>query len=95
MAGQVEGALMKRRTRRMSALAEEVILEALGFHEGEEVEVMVTEVGKPGTGTVMARDRRYNPVVLPVPGEGGLPVGSVLPVRLVEARGVYLVGEPV
>jgi MiaB-like tRNA modifying enzyme len=91
MDGAVEGPVMKRRTRRMSTLAEEMNSKAVAFHEGEEVEVLVTEVGKVGTDTMMARDGRYNPVV--VERAEGLEVGHVAEVRLLEARGVYLLGE--
>jgi MiaB-like tRNA modifying enzyme len=91
MGGAVEGPVMKRRTRRASKLVEEQSQKALSFHEGEEVEVMVTEVGKVGTHTMMARDIRYNPVV--VAEAEGLAVGQVVDVRLLEARGVYLLGE--
>ncbi len=93
MGGAVEGPVMKRRTRRASALAEEQNQKALSFHEGEEVEVLVTEVGKVGTDTMMARDIRYNPVV--VADAGDLPVGQMVTVRLLEARGVYLFAETV
>ncbi len=93
MDGAVEGPVMKRRTRRASTLVEQLAPENLALHSGEEVEVLVTELGKPGTGTVMARDIRYNPVV--VPADEDLPVGSLATVRLLEARGVYLVGEVV
>jgi MiaB/RimO family radical SAM methylthiotransferase len=91
MKGAVEGPVMKRRTRRMSALAEEMNSKAVAFHEGEEAEVLVTEVGKVGTDTMMARDGRYNPVV--VERAKGLEVGQLATVRLLEARGVYLLGE--
>jgi MiaB-like tRNA modifying enzyme len=91
MEGAVEGPVMKRRTRRASTLAEEMNGMAVAFHEGEEVEVLVTEVGKVGTDTMMARDGRYNPVV--VADGSGLEVGSLAEVRLLEARGVYLFGE--
>ncbi|MCK5252094.1 MAG: TRAM domain-containing protein, partial [Thermoplasmata archaeon] len=66
---------------------------ALSFHEGDEVEVLVTEVGKVGTNTMMARDGRYNTVV--VADAEGLEVGRLAKVRLLEARGVYLLGEMV
>ncbi len=93
MEGAIEGPVMKRRTRRASTLAEEMNTKALSFHEGEEVEVLVTEVGKVGTDTMMARDGRYNPVV--VDDAPDLEVGSTTRVRLLEARGVYLLGETV
>lgn len=89
----VDGPVMKRRTRRASTLAGELVTEGLAAHLGETVDVMVTEVGKPGTGTVMARDIRYNAVVVPADGGDGLRVGQVATVRLEEARGVYLVGS--
>jgi len=91
MEGAVEGPVMKRRTRRASTLVEQVATKNLAVHVGEEVEVLVTEVGKPGTDTLMARDVRYNPVVIPASPD--LSVGSLATVRLLEARGVYLVGE--
>jgi hypothetical protein len=40
---------------------------------------------------MMARDGRYNPVV--VERAVGLEVGKLATVRLLEARGVYLLGE--
>jgi hypothetical protein len=50
-----------------------------------------------GTDTLMARDGRYNPVVIPRAsadtGAGDLAVGRMAHVRLVEARGVYVLGE--
>jgi MiaB-like tRNA modifying enzyme len=91
MQGAVEGPVMKRRTRRASKLVEQQSQKALAFHEGEEVDVMVTELGKVGTQTMMARDMRYNPVV--VAEAEGLTVGQIVTVRLLEARGVYLMGE--
>lgn len=91
MEGAIEGPVMKRRTRRASTLVEQTSQRALAFHEGDEVEVLVTEVGKVGTNTMMARDGRYNPVV--VADAEGLKVGKVVRVRLLEARGVYLMGE--
>jgi tRNA A37 methylthiotransferase MiaB len=93
MDGAVEGPVMKRRTRRASTLVEQMSGKALSFHEGEEVDVMVTEIGKIGTATMMARDIRYNPVV--VAEADGLAVGQVVKVHLLEARGVYLLGEMV
>jgi MiaB/RimO family radical SAM methylthiotransferase len=93
MDGAIEGPVMKRRTRRASALVEELTGRSLSFHEGEEADVMVTEMGKVGTGTMMARDIRYNPVV--VSWAEDLRVGTMARVRLAEARGVYLVGSVV
>ncbi len=93
MDGAIEGAVMKRRTRRASKLVEETSAKCLSFHEGEEVEVLITEVGKAGTQTMMARDGRYNPVV--IPDGGDLSVGRMVTVRLTEARGVYLLGSVV
>ena len=93
MDGAIEGTVMKRRTRRASKLVEELSEKALSFHVGEEVEVLVTEVGKMGTNTMMARDGRYNPVVIADDQE--LPVGQLVTVRLTEARGVYLLGSVV
>ena len=93
MQGAVAGPVMKRRTRRASTLVEQQSQKALSFHEGDEVEVLVTEVGKAGTQTMMARDGRYNPVV--VADAEGLAVGRLATVRLLEARGVYLLGETV
>ncbi len=92
MDGAVDGGVMKRRTRRTSSLAEELIGGGLRAHEGETVEVLVTEVGKVGTETLMARDGRYNPVVISEIGGDGLRVGEVATVRLTEARGVYILG---
>ncbi len=93
MDGAIEGAVMKRRTRRTSKLVGETSGKCLSFHEGEEVEVLITEVGKAGTQTMMARDGRYNPVVLADAGD--LSVGRMVTVRLTEARGVYLLGSVV
>jgi len=93
MDGAIEGAVMKRRTRRASKLVESNSQRSLSFHEGDEVEVLFTEVGKMGTQTMMARDGRYNPVV--VADAEGLEVGRLATVRLLEARGVYLLGETV
>ncbi len=93
MNGAIEGSVMKRRTRRASKLVEQLSQTALSFHEGEEVEVMVTEIGKVGTHTMMARDGRYNPVVIAEAED--IQVGQFLTVHLIEARGVYLLGEVV
>jgi len=93
MEGAVKGAVMKQRTRRATTLVEQTSQKALSFHEGDEVEVLVTEVGKAGTNTMMARDGRYNTVV--VADAEGLEVGRLAKVRLLEARGVYLLGEMV
>jgi tRNA A37 methylthiotransferase MiaB len=95
MSGQIEGPVMKRRTRRASKLADELIRERLTYHEGETVEVLVTEVGKVGTSTLMGRDPRYNPVVIADGEKGGPAIGQVVTVRLVRAEGVYIVGEVV
>jgi threonylcarbamoyladenosine tRNA methylthiotransferase CDKAL1 len=93
MDGAIDGAVMKRRTRRASKLVEQLSQTALSFHEGEEVEVMVTEIGKGGTQTMMARDGRYNPVV--VAEAEDIQVGQFLSVHITEAKGVYLLGEVV
>jgi len=93
MDGAIDGSVMKRRTRRASTLVEGNSQKALSFHEGDVVEVLVTEVGKMGTQTMMARDGRYNPVV--VADAEGLEVGRLAMVRLLEARSVYLLGEMV
>ncbi len=93
MNGAIEGSVMKRRTRRASKLVEQLSQTALSFHEGEEVEVMVTEIGKVGTQTMMARDGRYNPVVIAEAED--IQVGQLLNVHITEARGVYLLGEVV
>ncbi|NIW87255.1 MAG: hypothetical protein GWN12_00375 [Thermoplasmata archaeon] len=50
-------------------------------------------MGKVGTDTMMARDIRYNPVV--VADAGDLSVGQMATVHLLEARGVYLFAETV
>jgi MiaB/RimO family radical SAM methylthiotransferase len=91
MNGAIKGSVMKRRTRRASKLVEQLSQTALSFHEGEEVEVMVTEIGKVGTHTMMARDGRYNPVV--IAEAEAIKVGQLLTVHLTEAKGVYLLGE--
>ncbi len=93
MDGAIEGSVMKRRTRRVSKLVEQLSQTALSFHVGAEVEVMVTEIGKVGTKTLMARDGCYNPVVIAEAED--ILVGQLLDVHITEARGVYLLGEVV
>jgi MiaB-like tRNA modifying enzyme len=93
MGGAIEGSVMKRRTRRASTLAEELNRRGLEAHVGDVVEVLVTELGKAGTDTMMARDGRYNPVVISAPVDGSLAVGTFSEVELTETRGVYLLGE--
>jgi threonylcarbamoyladenosine tRNA methylthiotransferase CDKAL1 len=91
MDGAIKGSVMKRRTRRASKLVEQLSQTALSFHEGEDIEVMVTEIGKVGTPTMMARDGRYNPVV--IAASENIQVGQFLNVHITEAKGVYLLGE--
>ena len=90
MDGMVHGRVAKDRTRRAAALAGELTRGSLVALVGKEADVLVTEAGKGRT--LMGRDIRYRPVV--IPGGAGPPgVGQVARVRLAGARGVYLLGE--
>jgi len=90
MAGRVHGRVAKDRTRRATALAGELTRASLRALVGGEADVLVTELGKGCT--LMGRDIRYRPVVMP--GGAAAPrVGEVARVRLAGARGVYLLGE--
>ena len=90
MEGAPHGRLVKDRTRRAALLCGELTRASLERRVGARGEVLVTETGKRGT--LMARDIGYRPVVLEG-GEGAPRVGSVVPVRIVGARGVYLRAE--
>ena len=90
MDGKVHGRVAKERTRRAAALAGELNHGSLQALVDEEADILVTELGKGRT--LMGRDIRYRPVV--VPGGPGAPcVGDLARVRLVGAREVYLQGE--
>jgi MiaB-like tRNA modifying enzyme len=90
MEGKVHGRVAKERTRRAAALAGELTHGSLKALVGGEADALVTELGKGRT--LMGRDIRYRPVVMP--GGAGSPlVGQVARVRLAGARGVYLLGE--
>jgi tRNA A37 methylthiotransferase MiaB len=90
MEGKVHGRVAKDRTRRAATLAGLLTRESLQALVGKEADVLVTELGKGLT--LMGRDVRYRPVVLP--GGAGAPlVGQVARVRFAGARGVYLLGE--
>jgi MiaB-like tRNA modifying enzyme len=92
MGGDVEGQVVKARTRKVTTLATKLNQRALEAHVGETVELLVTELGKEATDTLMGRDPRYNPVVVKG-GPDGPRVGDHLSARLAQARGVYLLGE--
>jgi len=90
MDGKVHGRVAKERTRRAAALAGELNHASLQALVDDESDVLVTELGRGRT--LMGRDIRYRPVVMP--GGAGSPlVGQVVRVRLAGARGVYLQGE--
>ncbi len=92
MGGDVEGPMVKARTRKVTNIAAKLNKQALEAHVGESVELLVTEVGKEATGTLMGRDPRYNPVVVRS-RPGGPQVGEQATARLTQAREVYLLGE--
>lgn len=61
---RVPGWVMKDRSRGLSALQESITRENLKKRLGRRIHCLVTEVGKPGTGTMMVRDMNYTPVII-------------------------------
>ena len=78
---------VKRRSKELTELRNRICGGIRKAMEGEERRVTVMEKGKEGS--VIARDRFYNPVVI----KEDLDVGTDMTVRITEGKWSYLVGE--
>src|SRR2546422_468318 len=87
MAGQIVGWKVKDRSRRLTRLRFQISRDGNERFVGREVEVLVTEPGKPGT--VLARTREYRQVVLREPAT----IGEFLRVKIDGARATDLSGH--
>src|SRR3989441_13296540 len=87
MPGQIVGWKVKDRSRRLTRLRFQISREEHERFVGREVEVLVTEPGKPGS--VLARTREYRQVVLREPAT----IGEFLRVKIDGARATDLSGH--
>ncbi len=86
MAGQVVGWRAKERSRRLTGLRFRIARERNRAYVGREMDLLVTEPGKPGT--VLGRTSEYRQVVLQEPA----PLGEFVRVRIEEGRATDLAG---
>src|SRR5207245_5311645 len=87
MPGQIVGWKVKDRSRRLTRLRFQISRDGNERFVGREVEVLVTEPGKPGT--VLARTREYRQVVLREPAT----IGEFLRVKIDGAGATDLSGH--
>src|SRR3989442_4036351 len=87
MPGQIVGWKVKDRSSRIRRLRFQISRDGNERFVGREVEVLVTEPGKPGT--VLARTREYRQVVLREPAT----IGEFLRVKIDGARATDLSGH--
>jgi MiaB-like tRNA modifying enzyme len=84
---QVVGWVSKERSRELTKLRFAIAQEIHEAMVGSEEEIMITEVGKPGT--MIGRTSAYRPVVI----KGKLNLGSKHLVEIAGAESTYLVGK--
>lgn len=89
MPGRIVGWRVKERSRRLTRFRFQISRESHERFVGREVDVLVTEPGKPGT--VLARTPEYRQVVLPEPAT----IGEFLRVKIDGARATDLSGRVV
>lgn len=87
MSGRVVGWRVKERSRRLSSLRFAVAMEVHAAQVGRDVDVLVTEPGKPGT--ILARTPEYRQVVL----RESIPIGTFVRVRVTGATATDLRGQ--
>ena len=85
MQGQVHGNIRKDRSRRLTEVHKQVALEKNQKWLGWEGEVIVDEKVKDG---VSSRNYAYKPIVI----RQDLPIGSIIKVKIMEAKPYFLVG---
>jgi tRNA A37 methylthiotransferase MiaB len=84
---QVVGWVSKERSRELTKLRFAIAKEIHDSMVGSEEEILITEVGKPGT--MIGRTSAYRPVVI----ENNVPLGSTHRVLITGAEPTYLMGR--
>ncbi len=87
MQGQVHGNIRKERSRRLTELQKRVALERNKKWLGWEGDIIVDEKVKDG---VSGRNHAYKQIVI----RQNLPLGTIVRVKIVEAKNFFLVGLP-
>lgn len=84
---EVPGPVKRERSRALTALHHEITSAYMRAAAGGVRQVLVTEIGKPGT--VVARDDSYNMVVIPE----ALQLGTVVSVEITGSGTTYMIGK--
>lgn len=87
ISGRVIQRTVKERSREIARSHSELLGEKLRGRIGDQIECMITE--RVRSGSVMARDGSYSPVVI----QGDLALGDIVQVRIKSIGPTYLVGE--
>ncbi len=86
MQGQVHGNIKKERSRKLTEIHKKIALERNQKWLGWEGEIIIDEKVKDG---VSGRNYTYKPIVV----RQDLPLGTVLRIKITEARNYFLVGQ--
>jgi threonylcarbamoyladenosine tRNA methylthiotransferase CDKAL1 len=87
MKGQVVSRIAKERSRELAKLRFEVAAEKNAIREGELIDALVTEVGKPGT--IICRDDSYVPIVV----HGLQPIGVRIRLQVTGSTATHLLAK--
>lgn len=87
MKPQVVSRIAKERSRELAKLRFEVAAKKNAGREGESIEAMVTEVGKPGT--LICRDDSYTPIVI----HGSVQIGTRLKLKVTGSTATHLIAS--
>jgi threonylcarbamoyladenosine tRNA methylthiotransferase CDKAL1 len=87
MKPQVVSRIAKERSRELAKLRFEVAAKKNAGREGESIEAMVTEVGKPGT--LICRDDSYTPIVI----HGSVQIGTRLKLQVTGSTATHLIAS--
>lgn len=92
MEDQIPEEIVKDRFDRLLERVQELASERAGKYLGQTVEVLVEEIN--GQDPSLVTGRTSQNYLVHFPGDAGL-IGSILPVKLIESKGFYYIGEMV
>ena len=92
MENQVTEEVVKERFDRLLERVQEIAAECAGKYTGETVDVLVEEVN--GQDASLVTGRTSQNYLVHFPGDESL-IGSIIPVKLIENKGFYYIGEQV
>lgn len=90
MEDQIPEEIVKDRFDRLLERVQELASERAGKYLGQTVEVLVEEIN--GQDPSLVTGRTSQNYLVHFPGDAGL-IGSILPVKLIESKGFYYIGE--